>query len=173
MVWRFPAGTVESVRMTDLSVFGDDELADVLAAPKAVMEGAIVADGAPNALRFLKELTAAAKVFKEAQRHRNALVKAVANRLRERDVKEPRSEGLLEQDEAIAKALGTTERALAALRERAGQEDFDAYGAWLVRIATKVAEAARSKSGGFFSKKVAVSDGEREFIERLEALIAR
>lgn len=159
--------------MTDLSAFTDDELADLLGAPGAVMEGAVVADGAPNALRFLKELTAAAKVFKDAQRDRNPLVKAVAVRLRERDPAAPRSGGLPEHDEAIAKALGTTERAVALLAERGTREDLDAYGAWLLRIATRVAEAARSKSGGFFSRKVAISPGEREFIEQLSVVIGR
>ncbi|THV22825.1 hypothetical protein [Glycomyces paridis] len=154
--------------MTALSDFKGDDLADLLAAPRAVMEGAIVADGAPNALRFLKELTAAAKVFKHAQRDENDFVRAVANRLREEGTGESEGKGLPDPDEAIARAIGTTERAVSLIRS---DLDREAYGDWLVRIATEVAEASRSREGGFFSKKVAVSKGERDFIQRLEEAV--
>ncbi|HEX2144532.1 MAG TPA: hypothetical protein VHG10_08490 [Glycomyces sp.] len=159
--------------MTDLSGFNDDELTAIMGAPRAVMEGAIVADGSTNPMSFMRELTAGAKVFKEAQRHENGFVKAVANRLSERGSVESGRDGLLETEDAITKALGTTERAIALLNERAEQQDREAYGDWLVRIATEVAESSRSRQGGFFSKKVAVTEAERAYIEELKVAVGR
>jgi hypothetical protein len=159
--------------MTDLSAFTDDELADILAAPRAVMEGAIFADGETSPIAFLKEVTAASKVFKEAQKHANGFVKTVAKRLRD-EGREPKEDaGLPDPDEAIAKALGTAERASAALAARGSAEDREAYTEWLVRIGTRVAEASSSKQGGFFSRKVVVTDGERAFLDRLAAAAGR
>ncbi|MEU6857399.1 hypothetical protein AB0B28_00780 [Glycomyces sp. NPDC046736] len=159
--------------MTDLSAFTDDELADILAAPRAVMEGAIFADGETSPIAFLKEVTAGSKVFKEAQRHANGFVRSVAQRLRQ-DAKEPSPDaGLPDPEEAIAKALGTSERASAALAERGSAEDRDAYVDWLLKIATRVTEASSSKKGGFFSRKVAVTDAEQEFLDRLTAAAGR
>jgi hypothetical protein len=158
--------------MTDLSQFSDDERAQIMDATRAVMEGAIFADGSVNAIRFLKELTAGAKVFKEAQRHENAFVKAIANEIRASKNSLPESRGLPDPEVAVAKALGEAERAIALLRDKADPADLNAYGAWLIRIATEVAEASRSKKGGFFSKKVAISDAERGFIEEITRAVA-
>jgi len=159
--------------MTDISGFNDEELAQILDAPRAVMEGAIAADGSKNSLAFLKELTAGAKVFREGQQHENEFVKAVAAAIRERDM--PKSEGhnLREPQIAVSKALTETEQAIALLRGRADQGDVDAYGEWLIRLATQIAKAAKSKEAGFFSKKVPINEAEQAFIEDLKASVAR
>jgi hypothetical protein len=158
--------------MTDLSHFSDDERAQIMGATRAVMEGAIFADGSVNAIRFLKELTAGARVFKEAQRHENGFVKAVANGIRESKDTAPEGRGLPDPEVAVAKALGEAERAVALLRDRVDAADLDAYGEWLIRIATEIAKASRSKRGGFFSKKVAISDAERGFIDEITRAVA-
>lgn len=157
--------------MTVLSDFSDDERAQIMDAPRAVMEGAIFSDGSRNAIGFLKELTAGAKAFKEAQRHPNGFVKSVANGIRERDG-ESGEHTLPDPQVAIAKAIGAAERAVAVLDARAVQADREAYGAWLIRIATQVAAASRSKKSGFFSRKVAISEAEQAFIEDLTRVVS-
>lgn len=158
--------------MTVLSDFDDDERAQIMDAPGAVMEGAIFADGSRNAIGFLKEVTAGAKVFKQAQRHENGFVKSVAIAIRERGKDETGEHRLPDPNEAVARALGRAERAVALIGARATRADRDAYCAWLLRIATEVAAASPSKKGGFFSRRVAVSEAEQSFIDDLEQVIA-
>ncbi|THV37037.1 hypothetical protein [Glycomyces buryatensis] len=159
--------------MTDLSDFEGDARALILDTPRAVMEGAIVVDGEVKPMAFLKELTAGASVFREAQRHENAFVRSVAVALRKGGGSESEHKGMPDPIEAVAKAHRLIEETTALLRERADEQDAAAYGAWLVRLATKVAEASKSKTGGLFSKKVAISEAEREFIEQVESLVVR
>jgi hypothetical protein len=178
--------------MTNLSDFSDDELAQILDAPGAVLKGATLADGRPGAFQFLKELASGAKVFREAQRHENAFIQSVAIALRDRSEDESdepevplaakvgRKEGVAASDEALpdpereaARAVELTEASMALLRERAEAADREAYADWLVRIATEVVKATGSKRGGFFSKRVAVSEGEQAYLDRLTAAIGR
>ncbi|GAB3650744.1 hypothetical protein [Glycomyces tarimensis] len=159
--------------MTTISNFDDDELALVLSTPRAVMEAAVVADGQPSPIEFVKELSAGAKEFREAQRNANDLVRSVAAALRERGQSESSGAGLPDAEEAVSTAIERTEDALALIRERSGREDAAAYGAWLLRIATRIAKASRSRAGGFLSRKVEVSAGEQAFIEQLTAAVAR
>lgn len=172
--------------MTNLSDFSDDELNQILDAPGAVMKGATLADGQPGAFQFLKEMASGAKVFREAQRHRNGFVQAVAVALRERTgaarpepspaEKVGTPEGVSAADDMrpdpereTAKAVELTEAAVALLRERGDATDRDAYAEWLVRIAEEVVRATRTKEGGFFSRRVAVSAGEQAYIDRIRA----
>ncbi|MCD0443283.1 hypothetical protein LO763_06545 [Glycomyces sp. A-F 0318] len=159
--------------MTDLSAFNDDERARIIEAPGVVMKGAIVADGSKNAIAFLKEVTAGAKVFREAQRHTNPLVKAVALELKGRGDTVERDRELPFTDEAMTVALKEAEGAVALLRERGDAADAEAYADWLLRLATEIARAVRSKEAGFFSRKVDISEGERVFIEQLKAAVGR
>ncbi|WP_091039591.1 hypothetical protein [Glycomyces harbinensis] len=159
--------------MTELSAFTEDERDRIIETPGVVLKGAIVADGSKNALAFLKEVTAGAKVFREAQRHENAFVKAVATALKDRGTGVENDHELPFTDVAMTAALKQAEEALALLRERGDATDADAYADWLLRIATEVAKAARSKEAGFFSRKVDISEGEKLFIEQLTAAVGR
>jgi hypothetical protein len=154
--------------LTDLSSFTETERTLILDAPGAVLKGAIVADGQKNALAFLKEVTTGAKAFREAQSHENAFVKAVANAQRDRPEPADDDREFSFSDEAMTKALKEAQEAMALLREKADQGDAEAYASWLTRIATKVAETNKTKEGGFFSKKVAISEGEKVFLEHLD-----
>lgn len=156
--------------MTTLSEFDEGGRILLLSAPRAVLEAAAVADGRPSPLEFLEELSAGAKAFRKAQKDRNPLVREVANALRESGSTGSSGQGLPASEEAMTAALEQTEKALVLLRERDG-DAAAAYAAWLVRIATQVSEAAESKVGGFFSRKVAVHPDERAFIGRLTAAV--
>ncbi len=175
--------------MTNLSDFSDDELGQILDAPGAVLKGATLADGRPGAIRFIRETATGAKVFREAQQHENDFIQSVALALRERIKDEEAAElspaakvGMPEgvavpedprpaPERDTAMAVELTAASLAVLRERADQEDLAAYGDWLLRIATEVVKATKSKEGGFFSKRLAVSEGEQDYLDRLTAAI--
>ena len=186
--------------MTNLTDFTDDELAQILDAPGAVLKGATLADGRPGAIQFFKEMASGAKVFREAQEHENDFVRAVAvamrDRLKEQDVaaaeaaRNPASqvgvaaaaaatdraatEGVRPDPEGeTARAVELTGASVKVLRDRADAADVEAYADWILRIAEEVAEAAGTKEGGFFSKRVLVSAGERDFIDRLTAAVGR
>jgi hypothetical protein len=177
--------------MTNLSDFSDDELGQILDAPGAVLKGATLADGRPGAIRFIRETATGAKVFREAQQHDNDFIQSVALALRERIKEEEAAEqspaarvGTQEgvavpedprpdPERDTAKAVELTAASIAVLRERADQQDLDAYGEWLLRIATEVVKATKSKDGGFFSKRLTVSDGEQAYLDRLTAAIGR
>lgn len=175
--------------MTNLSDFSDDELGQILDAPGAVLKGATLADGRPGAIRFIRETATGAKVFREAQQHENDFIQSVALALRERIKDEEAAElspaakvgtpeGVAvpedprpDPERDTAKAVELTAASIAVLRERADQEDLAAYGDWLLRIATEVVKATKSKEGGFFSKRLAVSEGEQDYLDRLTAAI--
>lgn len=173
--------------MTNLSDFTDDELAQILDAPGAVLKGATLADGRPGPIRFIRELASGAKVFREAQVHENDFVQSLAVALRERErersASAPASEDgeqpapgerpLPDPEGEAARAVELTETSISLLRGRADEKDVEAYGAWLVRIATQVAKATRSQDGGLFSKRVKVSADEEAFIEKLTAAVGR
>jgi hypothetical protein len=159
--------------LTDLSAFTPDERDLITETPGAVLKGAIAADGSTNALDFLKEVTAGAKVFKQAQRHENAFVKAVALAIREQSDHAQEDREVPFADGAMALALKHTAEAMTLLRAKADEPDADAYAAWLITLATEVAQASKSKSGGFFSKKVAVTEAEQGFIDDLTQLASR
>ena len=156
--------------MTTLSECNEDEYALLLGTPRAVLEAAVVADGRPSPLAFLEELSAGARAFRKARQDRSPFVREIANALHGSGSTGSSGQGLHESEEAMTAALEQAERALALLRERDG-EAAAAYAAWLVRIATQVSEAAESKVGGFFSRKVAAHPDERAFIGRLAAAV--
>jgi hypothetical protein len=158
--------------MTELSQFDDDERALILNTPGVVLKGTVVSDGSKNALVFLKEVTAGAKVFKEARKHENAFVKSVALTLRERDPESSEDE-LPVDDVAMSEALKLAAEVADLLRRKATPDDAAAYTAWLLHLATEVASAVKTRQGGLFSKKVAINEGERMFLDDLhQALTA-
>ncbi|GAB4086029.1 hypothetical protein GCM10028784_26590 [Myceligenerans cantabricum] len=177
--------------MTTLTEFSDAELARLLEAPGAVLKAVILADGRPGSVSFMKAGSRAAKVFRLAQDHENEFVRALALALRDhkRDTRgrdEQDGEGgegagasgsedftHPDPEREAARAVECTEESIALLRGRADDLDVDAYGAWLVGIATEVAKATITKEGGFFSKRVAISENERALIERLTTAAAR
>lgn len=169
--------------MTTLTDFTDDEIAQLLDAPGAVMKAVIVADGKPGSVGFLKATARGAKVFRAAQGDENDFVRAVALALRDQntdgpgqDDGEPAGSGDFVRPDPEKEAARAVELATASsdlLRGRVDDADAAAYGAWLVRIATQVAEATSTKEGGFFSKRVAISRNERALIERLTTAASR
>lgn len=177
--------------MTNLSDFSDDERNQILDAPGAVLKGATLADGRPGAIRFIRETATGAKVFREAQQHENKFIQSVALAMRDRIKDEEVAElspatkvgtpdGIAvpedprpDPERDTAKAVELTAASIAVLKERADQEDLAAYGEWLLRIATEVVKATKSKEGGFFSKRLAVSEGEQDYLDRLTAAIGR
>jgi len=176
--------------MTNLSDFSDDEINRILDAPGAVLRGATVADGTPGAFQFIRETASGAKVFREAQEHENDFVRSVAVALRERinaeeaelspaaKVGTPAGVAVPEDprpnpERDTARAVELTAAAIAVLGERAEPKDLDAYREWLLRIATQVAKATGSKEGGFFSRRVAISEGERDYLDRLTAALGQ
>ncbi|MGI5191278.1 hypothetical protein ACQEVI_24280 [Promicromonospora sp. CA-289599] len=177
--------------MTNLSDFSDDELGQILDAPGAVLKGATLADGRPGAIRFIRETATGAKVFREAQQHENDFIQSVAIALRDRIKDEEAAElspaakvgtpeGVAVPEDPrpnperdTAKAVELTAASIAVLRERADQQDLAAYGDWLLRIATEVVKATKSKEGGLFSKRLTVSEGEQDYLDRLTAALGR
>lgn len=176
--------------MTNLSDFSEDELTQILDAPGAVLKGATLADGRPGAIRFLRETASGAKVFREAQQHENDFIRSVAIALRDRigddqdeaagslAAKVGTPEGVAVPEDPrpnperdTARAVELTAASISVLRERADQQDLEAYAEWLVRIATEVVKATGSKEGGFFSRRVAVSADEQDYLDRLAAAI--
>lgn len=176
--------------MTKLSDFSDDELSQILDAPGAVMKGATLADGRPGTIRFLREAASGAKVFREAQEHDNGFIQLVAIALRdrirqERDEAEGSPAAKVGTPEGVAvpedprpnperdtaKAVELTAASIALLRERADQEDLAAYGEWLVRIATRVVSSTKTRKPGFLGRRVAVSEGEQAYIDRITAAV--
>jgi hypothetical protein len=174
--------------MTKLSDFSDDELAQILDAPGAVLKGATLADGRPGAIRFLREAASGAKVFREAQEHENGFIQSVAIALRERARQKPEEaspaakvgtpEGVAVPEDPrpnperdTAKAVELTAASIALLRQRADQEDLAAYSEWLVRIATRVVSSTKTRKPGFLGRRVAVSEGEQAYIDRITAAV--
>jgi hypothetical protein len=153
--------------MTVLSDFDDEGRELLLRTPGAVLKGTVVSDGSTNALVFLREVTAGARVFREAQDHENGFVKSVALALRERRNEPDDDRELPITEKSVPEALKLAGEAGVLLRERADREDAQAYAAWLLHLADEVARAVKTREGGLFSKKVAVSEGERTFIEAL------
>ncbi|MBO0610786.1 hypothetical protein [Myceligenerans salitolerans] len=169
--------------MTTLADFGDDEITQLLEAPGAVLKAVIVADGKPRSIGFLKATARAAKVFRAAQEDENDMVRAVALALRDRNPGDPDGEDdepsgsddylWPDSEREATRAVELVAASITLLRGRADDEDVDAYGAWLVRIATQVAEATTTKEGGLFGKRVAVSENEQALIERLATAVSR
>ncbi|MEU4363181.1 hypothetical protein [Promicromonospora sp. NPDC023987] len=186
--------------MTNLSDFSDDEIARILDAPGAVLKGATLADGEPGGIRFLLETTAGAKVFREAQVHENDFVQSVAVALRDRIGEQRAAQEAARENPALsvgvaaaaaatekaatvgvrpdpegatADAVELTRAAVVLLRGRSDEKDVVAYTEWLLRIAEQVAQATATKEGGFFSKRVKVSAGEQDYLDRLAAAAGR
>lgn len=165
--------------MTDLSAFGDDERELILEAPGTVVKGAVVADGKTTPMGFFKEMAAAAKVFKAAGTDANPFVQAVSAAIKERPRKggdpdaaaEHVERGLPFAESSITEALDQTREAMALVRAKADPADAEAYGAWLVRLATEVASAVKTREGGLFSRRTAISLGERQYLDELAAAV--
>ena len=173
--------------MTNLSDFSDDELAQILDAPGAVLKGATLADGSPGVIRFLREAASGAKVFREAQVHENGFIQSVAIALRDRTKGEPEvslaakvgtPEGVAVPDDPrpnpereTARAVALTEASIALLRTRADAADQAAYGEWLVRIASQVVKSTKTRKGGLFSKRIVVSEDEQAYLDRITAAV--
>ena len=166
--------------MTNLSDFSDDERAQITDTVGSVGIAAINADGIPGPVAMVKESVALVTAVEKSQEHANAFVRSVADAVVERGDSGPKSsrisaagkrEGSGQQGRE-ATAIAQTEASIALVRDRGDQEDVDAYGELLVRVATYIAEASPSKEGGIFGKKVQVSAAEQAFIDRLTATIA-
>ena len=130
--------------------------------------GMAVAAAEPSGLWGLfKESLAASNALTEARADAgaNELVRAVAADLATAESQEVSHDGFL-ADLAGGKAVGikakavTELRQVAALLEAKAPEDAPAFKAWLLRVAERIAEAA--KEGGFLGRGgVQVSEAER------------
>ncbi|WP_157975181.1 hypothetical protein [Glycomyces dulcitolivorans] len=167
MVCPTDTSAPESQTMPELSHFDDDERALIVNTPGVVLKGAVVSDGSKNALVFLKEVTAGAKVFKQAHKHDNPFVKSVALALKERGA-DGEDADLPVDDVAMSEALKLAAEVADLLHRKAAPEDAAAYTAWLLHLATEVASAVKTREGGLFSKKVAITENEQMFLDDLE-----
>ena len=164
--------------MTHLSGFTSAEVTVLLDAPGAALTAMTVADGRPGVGSFFKVATRSAKVFRAAQDAENELVRTLALALRDRPKtaddpdRDPGDDGstdFLEPDSA-AKADRAVEAAAASaslLRGRAEKADIEAYAAWVLEVATEVAEAATTRGGGLFGRRVRISPAEQNLLDRL------
>ncbi|MBE1875438.1 hypothetical protein [Myceligenerans pegani] len=169
--------------MTTLSDFGDDEITQLLDTPGAVLRAASLVDGRPSPVGLLKASARAAKVFREAQRDENEFVRTVALALRDHKKAEQEEKGdepegandFLDPDSAgeAARAVELAESSIDLLRGRVDDADVDAYGTWLIRIATQVAEVMAAKEGNLFSRRAALSDNAQNLIDRLTKAASR
>ena len=158
--------------MTVLSDFSDDERARIIDTVGAVGVAAINADGIPGPAAMIKESVALVTAVEKSQEHKNDFVRSVADAFAGRGDSGPRSKRVQGgQEGREAAAIAETEASIALLRDRGDQEDVDAYGELLVRVATYIADASPSREGGIFGKKVQVSTAEQAFIDRLTATV--
>jgi hypothetical protein len=158
--------------MTVLSDFSDDERARIINTVGSVGIAAINADGIPGPAAMVKESVALMTAVEKSQEHKNDFVRSVADAFAERGDSGPKSKRVHGGQEAWeATAIAETEASIALVRGRGDQEDVDAYGELLVRVATYIADASPSREGGIFGKKVQVSAGEQAFIDRVTATV--
>ncbi|GAA3774272.1 hypothetical protein GCM10022225_72460 [Plantactinospora mayteni] len=129
-------------------------LRQVAVAAMAAEDGGIIA--------FFKEMAGVGKAIVEAEKSDNQLVASLA--AMNLDDHLPSDKGSSDRAQEIARALELVPPALELLRTKATEDDARAYGAWLVEIAVKISEAA--KSGG-----VKISDNEQEFIDQLTEVV--
>ncbi|MEV6038368.1 hypothetical protein AB0L65_44975 [Nonomuraea sp. NPDC052116] len=139
--------------MTDHQAFSEDELDQLLQAPRQVTWAATQAE-ADGIIGMAKELYAGGKVFVAAEQHGNELIRKLATRtpVGETDGSTP--------EEAIAEALVKVPAAIALLRSKGTEEDVHAYGQWLIEIAVAISDGAKGISGA-----------EQGFIDQLTAAI--
>lgn len=165
--------------MTEFSDFSDDERARIIDTIGSVGVAAINADGIPSPVAMVKESVAMVTAVEKSQEHANGFIRSVAVAFDEfadpksKGERPPRKAARGGQEGREARAITDTEATIALLKERGEQEDVDAYGELLVRVATEVAEASSSREGGIFGKKVLVSAGEQAFIDKLTAAVGR
>ena len=168
--------------MTHLSDFSADEVAQLLDAPRVVLKAMTVADGQPGAGNFFKAAARSAKVFRAAQEDENEFVRTLALALRdqrkvtgEADDGGPGESTDFRQTDPETEADRAVEAAAASevlLRGRADETDIKAYAAWVLEVATQVAEATTSRVGGLFSKRVRITPAEQVLLDRLTGALA-
>lgn len=169
--------------MTHLSDFTSAEVAVLLDAPGAALTAMTVADGRPGVGSFFNAAARSAKVFRAAQDAENELVRTLALALRDRPKTEndpsrdPGGDGatdFLAPDSAAEadRAVEAVEAAASLLRGRAEEADIEAYAAWVLEVATEVAEATTTREGGLFGRRVRISPAEQNLLDRLSGALA-
>ncbi|MFC4008483.1 hypothetical protein ACFOY2_14730 [Nonomuraea purpurea] len=139
--------------MTEQSAFSEDELDQLVQAPRQVAWAAMQAES-DGVIGMAKELYATGKVMADSEQHSNALIRKLA-------ATAPKGEAAgSTPDEAIADALGKVPAAIALLRAKVTEDDVHAYQQWLIEIATRVSDGAK-----------AVSEAEQRFIDQLTEAI--
>ncbi|TMR94792.1 hypothetical protein [Nonomuraea basaltis] len=139
--------------MTDLSVFTEDELNQLLHVPRQVAWAAMLAEN-DGIIGTAQELYAGGKVLVEAEQYDSEFIRELAART-------PEGETIgSDPDEAIADALAKAPVAIAVLRAKGTEDDVHAYGQWLIEIAVKVSDAAKG-----------ISSAEQSFVARLTEAI--
>ncbi len=165
--------------MTHISDFSADEVAQLLDAPGVVLKAMTVADGPPGVGSFFKAAARSAKAFRAAQKGENEFVRTLALALRDQPKAESEAEegdgepgestDFLQPDpEAEAdRAVEAASASASLLRGRAEETDIKAYAAWILDVATQVAEATTSREGGLFGRRVRITPAEQALLDRL------
>lgn len=161
--------------MSVLSGLRPDEVAQLLDTPGAVVHAVVVADGRPRTRNLIRATVQVNKVFKAARQDENEVIRAVALGMGDRpeDPEDPESiDAIFDPDPELeaAKAAEAVVSSIALLRDRAEKADIAGYAAWVVGIATQIADATRTRKGGLFRRRI--SPGEQAVIDRLSAAIS-
>lgn len=163
-----PSSTSESVTMTVLSEFSEDEQSLIVNTPVAVLRAAIVAERRPGPVKLFRQLAAGTRMIRAARLDENPFVQSVASAIVEHSGAD--KVDFPDVDEVVSTVFDQAERALTLLRAKA-EDDAEAYGTWLSSIAVWATEAAKPKRGTRFGRKVAVKPGEQAFLKRLTEIV--
>lgn len=162
--------------MSILSGFTSDEITQLVDAPGAVITAVTVADGRPRILTMRRASARIATVFRAARQDENELIRAVALAMQDRP-EEPEDPEFVadllhpDPEREAARAVEAVVTSIALLRNRAEKADVDDYAAWLVGIASQLAEVT-TKRGGLFGRWVRTSPREQALIDRLRAAVS-
>ncbi|HEY9395797.1 MAG TPA: hypothetical protein VIP58_16720 [Nocardioides sp.] len=162
--------------MSILSGFSSDEITQLVDTPGAVITAITIADGRPRLLSLRRATAQIVTIFRAARQDENELIRAVALAMQDR----PEEPEELESDTDLlypdpereaARAVEAVVTSIALLRDRAETTDVDEYAAWLVGIASQIAEVT-AKRGGLFGRRVRTSPPEQALIDRLRAAVS-
>ncbi|MFD7076312.1 hypothetical protein ACFV9G_19060 [Nocardioides sp. NPDC059952] len=162
--------------MSILSGFSSDEITQLMDTPGAVITAVTVADGRPGILTMHRTSARIATVFRAARQDENELIRAVALAMQDRPEEPEEHESVTDllypdPEREAARAVEAVVTSIALLRNRAARADVDEYAAWLVGLASQIAEVT-TKRGGLFGRRARTSPPEHAFIGRLRAAVS-
>lgn len=162
--------------MSILSGFSSDEITQLADTPGAVITAMTVADGRPRLLSLRRSTARIVTIFKSARQDENELIRAVALAMQDRPEEPDETESVFDllhpdPEREAARAVEAVVASVALLRDRVEPADVDEYAAWLVGIASQIAEVT-TKRGGLFGRWVQTSTPEQALIDRLRAAVS-